>query len=304
MKASEVMKAVKEWYDLSNYDVLQEITLSELNKEAYARLRMHQHDFDGDDEGIEDLREMYVNFEKQILRGDVLLYSSTEPKKLEVRTDKAEYYPLRKARENPLENAKKYIKHITVQKLVGYEKDLLDLKLLTKASGPSSVIPSSSKIGDLRLTDIERLHPHKPLYLELNIRMLSDEEVIEHMKRMLPEWRRTHNIREPQTGSFRFGLGTIKKLINFRIIPMLDLMFWSKRNNAKISNEQLSRLLYPNDSDVIRGGSQIKDTDKPFAEKVLTREFERLFNLYLSKNDDMINTRVRDAMSIDSSDDD
>ncbi|MBE5201720.1 hypothetical protein IG605_013140 [Pectobacterium quasiaquaticum] len=42
----------------------------------------------------------------------------------------------------------------------------------------------------------------------------------------------------------------------------------------------------------------IKDTDKPFAEKVLTGEFDRLFNLYLSKNDHMMDTKVADAMKM------
>lgn len=79
---------------------------------------------------------------------------------------------------------------------------------------------------------------------------------------------------------------------------MLDLLLWAKRNDAKISCEQFSRLLYPNDSEVIRGGSQIKNTDKPFAEKVLKREFDRLFKLWLSKNDYMMDTKVAEAMKM------
>ncbi|WP_227983131.1 hypothetical protein [Dickeya poaceiphila] len=63
-------------------------------------------------------------------------------------------------------------------------------------------------------------------------------------------------------------------------------------------NIRLLRLLYPNDSEVIRGGAQIKDTDKPFADKVLTREFDRLFNLWLSKNNYMIDTKVAEAMKM------
>ncbi|SUH16591.1 Uncharacterised protein [Salmonella enterica subsp. enterica] len=88
---------------------------------------------------------------------------------------------------------------------------------------------------------------------------------------------------EPAINTSRFGLSTVKKLIHYRIIPMLDLMLWEKRNGARISYEQMSRLLYPDDSNVIRGGAQIKDTDRPLAERALTREFDRLFNLWLSK---------------------
>ncbi|WP_407579516.1 DUF6387 family protein [Citrobacter koseri] len=298
MKASEVMKAVKTWFKVSNYDALQEITIKDLKREAFARLMLAKHDFDrelSDDDDCE-ARQRYLDYEAKILSGKPLLVSPSKDPAPTYGKD----YPLRKAVENPLQNAKIYIKHITVADAAKYERQLREIKILRRMgrNEEGGVMPASEEIGQWRLTDIEMLHPHKPLYLELNIRRLTDEEVIEHMKRMLPEWRRTHGIPEPLTGTFRFGLGTVKKMINFRIIPMLDLLFWAKREEAKISYEQLSRLLYPNDSDVIRGGAQIKDTDKPFAEKVLTREFERMFNIYLSKNDSMINTKVAEAMKM------
>ncbi|MDH8613019.1 DUF6387 family protein, partial [Klebsiella pneumoniae] len=76
------------------------------------------------------------------------------------------------------------------------------------------------------------------LYLWLNIKFLTDDEVIEHIKRMLPQWRKEYTVGEPAIGSFRFGLSTVKKVINLRVIPMLDLLLWAKRNDAKISYEQ------------------------------------------------------------------
>ncbi|WP_196908611.1 DUF6387 family protein [Candidatus Symbiopectobacterium sp. 'North America'] len=45
MKASEVMKAVKQWFKLSNYDVLQEITVSDLKRELVTRLELAEYDF-------------------------------------------------------------------------------------------------------------------------------------------------------------------------------------------------------------------------------------------------------------------
>lgn len=40
-----------------------------------------------------------------------------------------------------------------------------------------------------------------------------------------------------------------------------------------------------------------------FAEKVLTRELDRLFNLYLSKNDYMMDIKVADAMKMNEKED-
>lgn len=298
MKASEVMKAVKTWFKVSNYDALQEITIEDLKMEAFARLRLAKHDFDGElnDDDDREIRQCYLDYEAKILAGKPLLVSPSNAPAPTYGKD----YPLRQAVENPLQNAKIYIKHITVADAAKYERQLREIKILRRMGLKEEgvTMPASEEIGRWRLTDIEMLHPHKPLYLELNIRRLTDEEVIEHMKRMLPEWRRTHGIPEPLTGTFRFGLSTIKRLINFRIIPLLDLLFWAKKNNEKISYEQLGRLLYPNDSEDIRGGSQIKDTDKPLADKVLTREFDRMFNIYLSKNDSMIHTKVAEALKM------
>ncbi|WP_196908610.1 hypothetical protein [Candidatus Symbiopectobacterium sp. 'North America'] len=105
-------------------------------------------------------------------------------------------YPLRQAVENPLSDAKRHIRHITVMDVARYAHRLKDLNILRSLgrndSGP--LTPTSSSVGMWRLTDVDTLNLYKPLYLELNIRVLTDDEVIEHMKLMLPEWRRTHDL--------------------------------------------------------------------------------------------------------------
>lgn len=295
MKASEVMKAAKSWFKLSNYDVLQEITVNDLKREVIARLEMAEHNFAVEiDESDWMYRQIHLDNETKILSGQPLLASQRDKPAPVYGKD----YPLRQAVENPLADAKRHIRHMTVFDVAKYAHRLSDIKILTRV-GPNdsgALSPKSANVGQWRLTDIEKLNSYTPLYLELNLRALTDEEVIEHMKRMLPEWRRTHDLPEPQARASRFGISTIKKLINFQTIPMLDLLFWAKRENVKISYEMLARLLHPDSSESIRGGSNIKDTDKPFADKVLNREFEKAFNVYLSKNDDMINTKVADVM--------
>ncbi|MBA4711546.1 MAG: hypothetical protein H2205_03520 [Citrobacter pasteurii] len=285
MKASDTMKAVKQWFKLSNYDVLQEITVDDLRYEVSRRLSLHRHDFSQEEHSR---HERYLEEEAKILAGYPLLASSTER------------IPPTTKKKNPLVDAKLHVRHMTVNDISRYEALLRDLNLLQRvgysSDAPSS--PISKEVGGRKLRDIDEFDNGHPLYLWLNIKFLTDDEVIEHIKRMLPQWRKDYAVGEPAIGSFRFGLSTVKKVINLRVIPMLDLLLWAKRNDAKISNEQFSRLLYPNDSEVIRGGSQIKDTDKPFAEKVLTREFDRLFNLWLSKNDYMMDTKVAEAMKM------
>lgn len=285
MKSGEVIKAAKQWFRLSNYDVLQEITLNDLSDELSRRAVLFRYDSTNEQS---PRYQRYLEEEAKILAGTPLLISSTKT------------IPPSSKKKNPLADATLHVQHITVGDISRYEADLRKLNLLQRsdASPDAPSAPMSREQGKQRLTDIERLNDDHPLYLWLNIKRLTDDEVIEHIKIMLPQWRKEYGITEPEIGLFRFGLSTIKKVISLRTIPMLDLMLWANHRGVKISNEQMSRLLYPNDSEVIRGGAQIKDTDKPFAEKALTREFARLFNLYLSKDSYMMDVRVADAMKM------
>ncbi|ECI4153385.1 hypothetical protein HAY47_004592 [Salmonella enterica] len=282
MKVSEVMVSVKRWFSLRNYDVLHEITVNDLSDEINRRASLLRYDFDY---GNDTRRLRYLEYEARILAGNPLLVSSTI---------KA---PPTARKINPLTDASLHVRHITVADIGRYEARLRELDLLRRGNASSG--PASKEDGRRRLTDIDELNADHPLYLWLNIALLTDEEVVEHVKRMLPRWRKEYGTAEPAINTFRFGLSTVKKLIHLRIIPMLDLMLWEKRNDARISYEQMSRLLYPDDSNVIRGGAQIKDTDRPLAERALTREFDRLFNLWLSKNDYLMDTKIADVMKMD-----
>ena len=285
MKSSEVMVSVKRWFSLRNYDVLQEITVNDLSDEINRRASLLRYDFDY---GNDTRRLRCLEYEARILAGNPLLVSSTI--KASPTTRKI----------NPLTDASLHVRHITVADIGRYEARLRELDLLRRGDGSSG--PVSKEDGRRRLTDIDELNADHPLYLWLNIALLTDEEVVEHVKRMLPRWRKEHGTGEPAINTFRFGLSTVKKLIHLRIIPMLDLMLWEKRNGARISYEQMARLLYPDDSNMIRGGAQIKDTDRPLAERALTREFDRLFNLWLSKNDYLMDTKIADVMKMDEED--
>lgn len=75
MKASEVMKTVKQWFKLSNYDVLQEITINDLSYEISCRVSLNRHDFGKEGH---HRHERYLEEEAQILAGQPLLASSTE----------------------------------------------------------------------------------------------------------------------------------------------------------------------------------------------------------------------------------
>ncbi|MFI8028693.1 DUF6387 family protein [Serratia marcescens] len=134
--------------------------------------------------------------------------------------------------------------------------------------------------------------------LEIDLSDSTDEELVYSFMHLLTKWRKELNVKEPSIDNLRFGVGTIKKLIEYRIIPLLDIIYWEKQNDLKIPNELLSRILFPLDKGVIKSGAQIKDTAKPLAIKTLTTDFDRYFGLFLKKNGHLRGMRISDVMKL------
>ena len=91
-----------------------------------------------------------------------------------------------------------------------------------------------------------------------------------------------------ETGIVRFGYGTIKKIINYRLVAMLDILLWAKRKELRISDDRLSRLLYTDEDEetTTRLGYHIKDSDRPLA---------------MNRNPNLKNMRVSDVMKLSDS---
>ncbi len=126
----------------------------------------------------------------------------------------------------------------------------------------------------------------RTVMLEVDLSSGTDDEIAESLKAALPQWRKYMEIQENPLDSVRFGYGTIKKLINYRIIPMLDILVWTKIKQIRVSDDRLSRLLYTDDDDEsqIRLHYHVKDTDRPLALKAASVDFIRQFYYFINKN--------------------
>ena len=119
--------------------------------------------------------------------------------------------------------------------------------------------------------------------VEIDLANGTDEEIAESLKAALPQWRKVRDIEADTSDSIRFGYGTIKKIINYRLIPMIDILVWSTLHKVRISEDRLSRLLYTDDDDEeqTRLNHQIRDTDRPLAIKAASIPFIRQFHLFI-----------------------
>lgn len=65
---------------------------------------------------------------------------------------------------------------------------------------------------------------------------------------------------------------------------MIDLLMWAKLNDVSLSNTILSRVLYPKLTDEVRGDEQLKDTDRPIAERAMSGETCKNVESFINKN--------------------
>ncbi len=80
---------------------------------------------------------------------------------------------------------------------------------------------------DLREESLSDIMPDqfsRTVMFEIDLASGTDEEIAESLKAALPQWRKIKGIEPDPLESVRFGYGTIKKLISYRVIPMLDIL--------------------------------------------------------------------------------
>ena len=156
---------------------------------------------------------------------------------------------------------------------------------------------------DLREESLSDIMPDqfsRTVMFEIDLASGTDEEIAESLKAALPQWRKIKGIEPDPLESVRFGYGTIKKLISYRVIPMLDILVWAAVKKIRVSDDRLSRLLYTDDDEEseMRQSSQIKDTDRPLALKASTTDFIRQFHYFMNKNSHLKQMKVSDVMKL------
>lgn len=281
MKKEAKMLALRKWFNPDNYDALNDLTIEKLHQEFRYRHQMFVGFKTASEDELETVNE---EEEQQIFSGNPLLTVSLKAREAS-------------ASEHNLESDQ-HIKHFPVGWLYQAEDMILRSGIVPfseskrpKTTSPYASYPVSWFWGHKN----ERLKGRMVLHLDLS--GSTDDEIIESVRYLLPKWRKATGVKpHTQKQTFYFGEVMIKKLIDFRIIPLLDLLYWSERNAIKLSDAELSALIYRVGIDTVRGDSQIKETDKPMALKARTREFNNLFTAFIYKNRYLMDMKVSAVM--------
>ena len=148
----------------------------------------------------------------------------------------------------------------------------------TKESNGHPLIRTS-----FRRVSVSSLLANGKVEAEINIEGSTDAEIVADLTELLPLWREQLGIPEPaKRESGAIGPSVIKRLIQYQIIPMLDLMIWANLNGFEYSAEQLSRSLYPNE---IVTAKHVSDTHQPFAMKFSDEHYTDMIMLWRRQTD-------------------
>ncbi len=269
------IKEIKKWLNIDTYRQFENISLERLYHELVMRSLFFKSD-NGDSDVI--LAKIYAG---SLFRGDPFL--TTDSHMVQLKTeDRLALSP--------------YFSITTTGRLAdlciyGIGKSLFGLHNVDEYW-------VDEKIYNIPIAEtMSTLFQHSVM-IEIDLTAGTDEEIAESLKAVLPQWRKMRGIEPEPSDSVRFGYGTIKKIINYRLLPILDILIWAKRNDIRVSDDRLSTLLHSDtdEEDKTRSGSRIKDTDKPLAIKTVSKSFILQFHHFLNKNPDLRDTKVSEVM--------
>ena len=107
----------------------------------------------------------------------------------------------------------------------------------------SKQIESTKKHFDSVKVYFSEVSKNDHVLCNVDLAGFSDAELVDHFQKSLVEWRELLGVPDPERKVSTPRV--IGKLIEFKIIPLLDLFIWEIENDVKIKKSTLSILLFP-----------------------------------------------------------
>lgn len=279
--STEDTKAVKAWLDIENYKSFEDTTLNALYHELWARALLFKP------WPTEEEKVGLGGYMRQIFNGKPFLF---EPEQLNYMQD-----------DQTLQSPP-HIFITDISRLAQLSVTGLRVNLFSWEQGSDEYCVNLPH-HEAYVSTVMSAICESTVLLEIDLASGTDDEIAESIKSALPQWRRVKGIEADESGAVRFGYGTIKKIISYRLIAVLDVLLWAKVYDLRVSDDRLSRLLYTDEDDeaVIRLSYHIKDADRPLAMKAATIDFVRQFNFFINRNPHLKNMRVSDVMKLSDS---
>ncbi|MBN3341605.1 hypothetical protein H5A44_04060 [Pectobacterium brasiliense] len=254
MPKAEIVEELSKWFDISRYDVLKNLTLEQIYAELERRIFAYKARQQWETAGEEN-QMLAIYHDAQIRSGKVI----HETKWVSDSHMLAHSYAVRP---------------MTRTSLFNYGRAMYRLE----NNVPKDDVSVSSEYISEYLKQ-GGLNPANKMLIEIDLDEASSDDLAEHLKVLITQWQKHLKAPKPPEKDFRFGHKTFQKILDYKIIPLMDLIGWEQLNNQKIPYPVLAGILHT-DMRYARGSEQIKDTDYPLAYDFLNND-----NYFKSLND-------------------
>ncbi|SAA25097.1 Uncharacterised protein [Enterobacter roggenkampii] len=143
------------------------------------------------------------------------------------------------------------------------------------------------------------MNPANKMLIEIDLEEASSDDLAEHLKVLIALWQKHLKTPKPPKRKFRFGHKTFERILDYKVIPLMDLISWEQLYNEgkNIPFTILADILHGNNG--VRSSENIKDTDYDYAKSYLDNdEYFKVLNDFYIKNNMLKDWGVVDVITL------
>ncbi|EAM5759993.1 hypothetical protein C6169_04835 [Salmonella enterica] len=273
-KEMDDIRTALSWFDVRRYDGLKDLTLEQIYAELERRMLAYKTRQQWDTAGKSNQMQA-IYHEATIRCGDVILESKW-------------------ISDNQRLSHSYAVRPMTRGALFNYGRAMYRLET-SEQTDPVAV--SSDYISEYLKQG--GMNPANKMLIEIDLEEASSDDLAEHLKVLIVLWQKHLKTAKPPKRTFRFGHKTFQRILDYKVIPLMDLISWEQTYNEgkNIPFNILADILHGTDG--IRSRDHIKDTDYDYAKSYLDKdEYFKVLNDFYIKNSLLKDWKITEVIKI------
>lgn len=273
-KEMEEIRAALSWFDVRRYDGLKDLTLEQIYAELERRMLAYKTRQQWETAGKSNQMQA-IYHDAKIRCGDVILTSDW-------------------ISDNHRLSHSYAVRPMTRGALFNYGRAMYRLET-SEQTDPVAV--SSDYISEYLKQG--GMNPANKMLIEIDLEEASSDDLAEHLKVLIALWQKHLKTPKPPKRKFRFGHKTFERILDYKVIPLMDLISWEQLYNEgkNIPFTILADILHGNNG--VRSSENIKDTDYDYAKSYLDNdEYFKVLNDFYIKNNMLKDWGIVDVITV------
>ncbi|WP_431608198.1 DUF6387 family protein, partial [Enterobacter cloacae] len=246
-KEMEEIRTALSWFDVRRYDGLKDLTLEQIYAELERRMLAYKTRQQWETAGKSNQMQA-IYHDAKIRCGDVILTSDWISDNHRLLHSYA-------------------VRPMTRGALFNYGRAMYRLET-SEQTDPVAV--SSDYISEYLKQG--GMNPANKMLIEIDLEEASSDDLAEHLKVLIALWQKHLKTPKPPKRRFRFGHKTFERILDYKVIPLMDLISWEQLYNEgkNIPFNILADILHGTGG--VRSRDNIKDTDYDYAKSYLDKD--------------------------------